>query len=760
MAVLVMLLTRAAPAATITVSSAGDSGAGTLRQAILDASASGDTIRFAASVVTIDLTSGELSVNKSLTISGPGPSLLTVRRSAASRFRIFRIAPGCTVAISGLKIADGKTPAFPQEAGAGILNAGTLTIGECTISGNQAAVGLGGSADSLSGGGVFNTGTLTIVNSTVSGNSAGYSGGGLENWGRATINNSTFSGNSAGSATNGPAGGAIRNLGTLTLVGSTVSGNSAVAGMPGGSVGGGGGIYTHSVATSSARSSIVALNTSSLNGLDVSGALTSEGWNLIGTDAGAAIASAQSSDRIGTANSPIDPMLGPLQANGGPTFTRALLPGSPALDAGDDAVLDPPLSFATDQRGAGFPRKSGAQVDIGAFEFAVSSDPPVITAQPASVTVAVHSDAAFSVTATGAVPLAYRWRKDGVDLAGATSDSLTLSNVQFSQAGNYTVVVTNAYGSAASGAAVLSVSPPAPGRAVAWGRNDLGQTTVPDDLTGVTAIAAGSDHTVALKSDGTVVAWGRNDSGQATVPAGLSGVTAIAAGGDHTVALKSDGTVVAWGDNSSGQTDIPAGLSGVTAIAAGGGHTVALKSDGTVLAWADDASSQTAVPAGLSGVTAIAAGFEHTVALVGATPGAEPLALTKLGIRLNLVKDGGDSIELNGALPIPDGVSLEGKALTVDIGGVTAAFVLNAKGKSSPAGLKLGPKAGPAAKFSVKLSRGRFAAMLADKQITAARDAKGEPRSVMVRVIFNGGLYETQRAVRLSAKKDRWASVK
>src|SRR5215831_19125568 len=61
-----------------------------------------------------------------------------------------------------------------------------------------------------------------------------------------------------------------------------------------------------------------------------------------------------------------DPKLGPLQDNGGPTFTHALLPGSPAIDAGDDSVLGPPLSLTTDQRGPGLPRKSGLHVDIGA----------------------------------------------------------------------------------------------------------------------------------------------------------------------------------------------------------------------------------------------------------------------------------------------------------------------------------------------------------------------------------------------------------
>jgi ribosomal protein S6E (S10) len=154
------------------------------------------------------------------------------------------------------------------------------------------------------------------------------------------------------------------------------------------------------------------------------------------------------------------------------------------------------------------------------------------------------------------------------------------------------------------------------GTVFAWGSGSQGQTAVPAGLSGVTAISAGYLHGLALKADGTVVGWGDNSyGGQATVPAGLSGVVAIAAGGNHSLALKSDGTVVGWGDNMYGESTIPAGLSGVTAIAAGGDFSVALKSDGTLVAWGSNSWGQLNVPAGLSGVTAISACSAHGLAI-------------------------------------------------------------------------------------------------------------------------------------------------
>jgi hypothetical protein len=173
---------------------------------------------------------------------------------------------------------------------------------------------------------------------------------------------------------------------------------------------------------------------------------------------------------------------------------------------------------------------------------------------------------------------------------------------------------------AVSAGSDFSLALKANGTVVAWGQDEDGDTDVPSGLTGVVAIAAAEQGAFALKSNGTVVAWGRHDFGQADIPAGLTGVIAIAAGQNHGLALKSNGTVVAWGDDYYGQTDVPAGLAGVTAIAAGIFHSVALKSDGSVVAWGLGNQGETSIPAGLAGAFAIAAGGGTSLALVPAAP--------------------------------------------------------------------------------------------------------------------------------------------
>jgi len=349
-------------AATITVMNTSDSGAGSLRQVLADAN-DGDTIDFDAAVTgTITLSSGELLVNDSITISGPGANILAVDGNAASR--VFHIASGKTVTLSGLTITDGTAG-----SGGGIYNDNaTLTINNSTLSGNSATDVNSG------GGGIFNNrATLTINNSTLSGNSApnaDRNGGGIYNNGNGgsatlTINNSTLSGNSTGGN-----GGGIVNQGpfgsaTLTINNSTLSGNSAGFN--------GGGIYNNGVF----GSATLTIGDTILNAGGISnnsGTVTSLGYNLSSDDGGGFLTN--TGDQINT-----DPMLGALAYYGGPTPTHILLAGSPAINMGNPSFTPPPNY---DQRGPDFDRVVNGRIDIGAFERqATDIDPTLIVTKTA-----------------------------------------------------------------------------------------------------------------------------------------------------------------------------------------------------------------------------------------------------------------------------------------------------------------------------------------------------------------------------------------
>src|SRR5437667_2135866 len=150
-----------ARATTITVTNTNDSGPGSLRQALADAH-DGDTVEATGISGVIRLTTGELLVDKSLTMNGAGADVLAVDGNATSS--VFQIGTGETVTISGLTIRNGHS----GTRGGGIDNesGSTVNITNCTVSGNTA----GGGEISGFGGGIYNSGTLTIVNSTVSSN--------------------------------------------------------------------------------------------------------------------------------------------------------------------------------------------------------------------------------------------------------------------------------------------------------------------------------------------------------------------------------------------------------------------------------------------------------------------------------------------------------------------------------------------------------------------------------------------------------------
>jgi predicted outer membrane repeat protein len=195
---------------TLTVTTNLDSGAGSLRAEIA-AARSKDTIVFAPSLngQTITLTSGELLINKNLTINGPGTGELTI--SANNTSRVFEVAKKVQVSLTGLTISDGSA----SLGGAIYIDqGGTLTIGNDTLSGNSAS----------DGGAIDNLGTLTITNSTLSGNTAIEAAGAIDNYANLTISGCTLSDNTA---RNGD-GGAIRNyVASLSISNSTLSGNSA-----------------------------------------------------------------------------------------------------------------------------------------------------------------------------------------------------------------------------------------------------------------------------------------------------------------------------------------------------------------------------------------------------------------------------------------------------------------------------------------------------------------------------------------------------
>jgi len=403
-----------------------DSGPGSLREAILYANA-GDTITFASNLNggTITLDGEQLAITKDLIISAANlENGITI--DADEQSRVFRIQ-GSTVTLVGLTITGGyMLGEYAADSGGGIYSTGsTLTIIDCTISGNTVY-------DSFYGGGIYSTGAnsaLTITGSTISGNSASDYGGGIYSTGTnstLTITDSTISGNRTSSGggiyragtnstltitdstisgnTAGNQGGGIYCTGTdstLTLTGSTISGNTtgSLGGLFGGLGGGiynetststltnctisgnncgngiGGGIYNFA-STLSLYNTIVANNTTlSLVFVshDVYGTLDPAGANnLIGDGTGmTGLTNGTNGNIIGTTSTPVGPGLGPLQDNGGKTWTHALLSGSPAIDAGNNLKAvdanDNPLLY--DQRGEGFDRIFGGTVDIGAYEY-------------------------------------------------------------------------------------------------------------------------------------------------------------------------------------------------------------------------------------------------------------------------------------------------------------------------------------------------------------------------------------------------------
>lgn len=327
-----LLFSAAAQSATLTVTNLGDSGPGTLRQAIADA-APGDSI-IMGTAGTIKLFSS-LTINKTLSIRTTKNVSVSIESNDIG-FGQFVVTAGI-VKMTGFTVARGAnwggSGTFSDVGGGLFVASGAwVSLDRMTFEGNEA----------ITGGAVYNEGSLIVLNSTFSNNLAldpgfGCDGGGagaaIGNQGYLVIRNATF-------ANNHSSCGAVLYQAAPTAV--TLMANSLLTNQDGNGGYGGGDLCWI-----------------------LGGSVVSMGHNMQ-DDSGAGCNLTGAGDQVVT-----DTLIGPLGNNGGATQTHALLRGSPAIDAGDDASAP-----GIDQRGVA--RPSGVASDIGAYEFLVRTGPPAI----------------------------------------------------------------------------------------------------------------------------------------------------------------------------------------------------------------------------------------------------------------------------------------------------------------------------------------------------------------------------------------------
>jgi len=320
----------------------------------------GGAVHVAANTSALPTYNDHVTIDRNVTITGAGASTTIV--DGTNSGTVFTVNNGMSANLSGVTIQHG---ANSSSGGGGIANHGALTLADSVVANSSAGDGGGiltdGNALTLtastvsvntatsSGGGIFvGGGTVQITGSTISGNTLSARGAGIFNGGTLTLTDSTVSGNTARS---GEVGGGIDNdaSGVLSLVNSTITRNSPD------------GLYSHSRGSAAIRDTIIAGNM----GLDINGAVTSNGNNLIGDMSGSSgVTNGTKGDIVGTAASPVDPRLVSLALNApGTTQTHALGPASPAIDAGGAC----PSSVSADQRGV--MRPQGNACDIGAYEY-------------------------------------------------------------------------------------------------------------------------------------------------------------------------------------------------------------------------------------------------------------------------------------------------------------------------------------------------------------------------------------------------------
>jgi alpha-tubulin suppressor-like RCC1 family protein len=321
------------------------------------------------------------------------------------------------------------------------------------------------------------------------------------------------------------------------------------------------------------------------------------------------------------------------------------------LTGGTDAVLV--VSNAV-------PGKAGSYslVASNALGVATNSDlelvvvPFVITRQPTNQSVYVGANPTLRVAVLGQSP-AFQWSLNGTNIPWGTNGSLNVTNIQLSDAGTYSVSVSNEFGVVVSSNAFVSVWPilvtespqdrvifrggsatfsiaaqASSALSYQWQfngvdlpgatENMLTMNDVQYEQAGTYAVIASTASAVvtnrATLAVVPVAAWGRGSFGRTNVPADLTNVVALAAGDLHNLALISDGTVRAWG-SSGDRTNVPVDLTNAVAISAGDWGSLALLADGTIAAWGFNNRGQTNVPPELTNVVAVSAGGYHNLAL-------------------------------------------------------------------------------------------------------------------------------------------------
>jgi hypothetical protein len=534
--------------------------------------------------------------------------------------------------------------------------------------GNAETGGAGGSGGKALGGGLYVAqASVTLTNDTLSGNSAqgggGGAGGGLGSYtagngggggdasggglcvagGPASLTNDTLSGNSAqgggggsgggnlgattggngGNGGNGSGGGLYVAHGTVTLTNTLIAQDTLVAGTAGR---GGYGIFLGNKG-----------NPGSASAPDVSGSVSSSDHDLVGDGTGSNLSNGVNADQVGTSASPINPLLGPLQDNGGPTPTMALLLDSPAIDAGDSTAPGLP---STDQRG--FARISGAAVDIGAFEVehpALSSATPpagtygtaysqtitatepgyqgaftfAVTAGTLPTALSLASDGTLSGTPTAAGTFSFTvTAADSAGLTGSQSYTVTIDKATLTVTANnasrscgvanpaftYSITgfVNNDPASVVSGTPILTTT--------ATASSAPGQYTISVDLSSLSAAnytfqVVNGTLTVTPALSATAVNF------STTAGAPFSGTVATFTTADKTDSAAAFTAVITWGDGSTSTGVITASGGSFTVC---GSHTYSAAGSYAVSVQISNPKTQSATVNDTATVTSLAQG--------------------------------------------------------------------------------------------------------------------------------------------------------